>query len=179
MRKESSCQKGRQLLSFMPAFSVIGRLEGKGYMNLACYNPLIMVISDLSKLALNNVQNEQGWYQEDEEQDAPNPQYFYGRTVRLFSPAFTQVCGVAETEEELKRCISPTPAAWRTVSGTVGLHFEGGKGGKPVIPRLRQTADGWAYIDSRLPNRILAALRLPATSDYDKAYPETAARQPL
>ncbi len=109
------------------------------------------------------------------------PNTFYGLTVpAVFHRRLHRFAAWVETEEGIEEVHIPNSgrlAELLFAGNRVGLHFEGGKGRKTRYTLVKaQTADGWAYIDSRLPNRILAKhwQDFPQLSDYDKAYPETA-----
>src|SRR5690606_27295771 len=108
------------------------------------------------------------------------PNSFYGRTVpAIFHQRLHRFAAQVETEEGVEEVHIPNSgrlAELLFAGNQVGLHFEGRKGRKTRYTLVKaQTDDGWAFIDSRLPNRILAKhwQDLPPLHVYDKAYPET------
>jgi DNA-binding sugar fermentation-stimulating protein len=106
------------------------------------------------------------------------PNSFYGRTVpAIFHQRLHRFAARVETEEGVEEVHIPNSgrlAELLFAGNQVGLHFEGRKGRKTRYTLVKaQTPDGWAFIDSRLPNRILAKhwQDLPPLRGYDKAYP--------
>ncbi len=107
------------------------------------------------------------------------PNSFYSRIVpAVFQQRLHRFAARVVTEEGEEEVHIPNSGRLRELlfpGNQVGLHFEGGKGRKTRYTLVKaQTSSGWAFIDSRLPNRILARhwRAFPQLSGYEEAYPE-------
>ena len=107
------------------------------------------------------------------------PNSFYGPIVpAVFRQRLHRFAARVETEEGVEEVHIPNSGRLRELlfpGNQVGLHFEGRNGRKTRYTLVNaQTPSGWAYIDSRLPNRILAKhwRDFPELGGYEKAYPE-------
>ncbi|NLW60012.1 MAG: DNA/RNA nuclease SfsA [Firmicutes bacterium] len=107
------------------------------------------------------------------------PNTFYGRLVpAVFHRRLHRFAAEVETEAGRATVHIPNSGRLRELlfpGNKVGLNDEGHSGRKTRYTLVgAETEAGWAFIDARLPNRILAAAwrKLPPLSVYDRVYPE-------
>ncbi|NLM37966.1 MAG: DNA/RNA nuclease SfsA [Firmicutes bacterium] len=107
------------------------------------------------------------------------PNTFYGRlTPAVFHRRLHRFAAEVETEEGRETVHIPNSGRLQELlftGNTVGLNYEGHPGRQTRYTLVGAETDaGWAFIDARLPNRILAKAwrKLPPLRDYDRVYPE-------
>ncbi|HHW12765.1 MAG TPA: DNA/RNA nuclease SfsA [Firmicutes bacterium] len=107
------------------------------------------------------------------------PNTFYGRLVpAVFLRRLHRFAAEVETAEGRGTVHIPNSGRLQELlfpGNKVGLNFEGHAGRKTSYTLVAaETEAGWAFIDARLPNRILAKAwrKLPPLSVYDRVYPE-------
>ena len=107
------------------------------------------------------------------------PNTFYGRLVpAVFHRRLHRFAAEVEMAEGRETVHIPNSGRLQELlfpGNQVGLNYEGHEGRKTRYTLVgAETEAGWAFIDARLPNRILAQAwrKLPPLSVYDRVYPE-------
>lgn len=107
------------------------------------------------------------------------PNSFYGRLKpAVFQRRLHRFAAEVETEKGIEVVHLPNSGRLRELliaGNQVGLNFEGHPGRKTRYTLVKVKAEaGWVFIDTRLPNRILAKhwRQLPPLRTYTDAHPE-------
>lgn len=108
------------------------------------------------------------------------PNSFYGPLVgAIFRRRLHRFAAEVELNTEIETVHIPNSGRLGELlfaGNEVGLHFEGHAKRKTRYTLVSAlTEEGWAYVDSRLPNHILKGhwRRLPPLADYAEAFPES------